>query len=142
MDYNTSGISLREGKAFIDGLEVLDLVKCEIKITPEVWSGKQVGEQTDSTRWLGYKVTGVITRRRSTKWLKEITKKYQASRKTPELTIQGIQSDPNSEYYENYGSDVTTAVGCVLTGDLSLTALDSKGDILDDVISFNAKDVV
>lgn len=35
-----------------------------------------------------------------------------------------------------------TLVGCVLTGDLPLTALDSNGDVVDDVVSFNAKDIV
>ena len=67
---------------------------------------------------------------------------YKGSGKTPELTIQGVMNDQNSDYYEEFGTDTVTAVGCVLTGDLPLTRLDSNGEIVDDDISFNAKDIV
>ncbi len=142
MEYNKSPISLREGKVMLDGLVVADCVKCEIKFTPDVWSGKQLGERTPSSRWLGAKITGTITRRRTTPFLKEKIKEYLKSGKTPEMTIQGIMNDTNSDYYESHGSDVVTAVGCVLTGDLTLTSLDSNGEILDDNIAFNVKNLV
>lgn len=142
MEYNKSPISLREGKVFIDGVECMDSVKCDIHFTPEVWSGKQLGEKSNSSRWLGYSISGSITRRRSTPFLKEAIKKYTQTGATPEFTIQGIMDDANSDYYETYGSDTVTAVGCVLTGDLPLTALDSAGEIVDDNISFSAKDIV
>ena len=54
-EYNKSPISLREGKVFIDGIEVMDSVTCTINFTPEVWTGKQIGEQTNSSRWLRYR---------------------------------------------------------------------------------------
>lgn len=142
MEYNKAPISVREGKGFIDGIEVMDMVDFNIDFEPDVWSGKQVGERTDSTRWLGYKVTGKITRRRSNKFLKEIIMEYKESGKTPELTLQGIQGDENSDYYDAFGTDTVTAVGCVPTGAVSIIKLDSNGDILDDVINFNAKDIV
>lgn len=102
----------------------------------------QLGERTPSSRWLGYTITGSITRRRSNNWLREKIKEYKASGATPELTIQGIMDDTNSDYYRDFGTDTVTAVGCVLTGDLPLTALDSAGEIVDDVIGFNAKDIM
>jgi len=142
MEYNKSPISLREGKLFIDGVQCADSIKCEIKFTPDVWTGKQLGEQTNSSRWLGYSITGSITRRRSTPWLKDAIKKYIGTGKTPEFKIQGIMDDKNSDYYEVYGSDTVTAVGCVLTGDQPLTTFDSGGEVLDDNIAFNAKDIV
>ena len=142
MKYNRSPISLREGKVFIDGVECLDSVKCEIKFTPDVWEGKQLGDITPSSRWLGGKISGNITRRRSTPWLKDIIKKYLKNHETPEIRIQGIMDDKGSDYYAKYGKDTVTCVGCVLTGDLPLTALDSGGDVVDDNIAFNAKDIV
>jgi len=142
MEYNKNPISLREGKVFIDGVECMDSVKCEIKVTPDVWTGKQLGESTPSSRWLGYAITGTITRRRSTPWLKEAIKKYMDSKSTPEFTIQGIMDDANSDYYAENGADTVTCVGCVLTGDIPLTALDSEGNVVDDAVSFNAKDIV
>lgn len=142
MQYNKSPISLKEGKAFIDGVEVLDSVVCQITFTPDVWTGKQLGERTDSSRWLGYAITGNITRRRSTNWLETKIREYKQSGKTPELTIQGIMNDENSDYYEAHGTNTVTCVGCVLTGDLPLTRLDSNGQVVDDQIAFNAKDFV
>lgn len=142
MEYNKNPISLREGRVMLDGLVVADSVKCEIKFTPDVWTGKQLGERTPSSRWLGGKIAGTITRRRSTPFLKEKIREYLKSGATPEMTIQGIMDDKNSDYYASYGSDTVTVVGCVLTGDLTLTSLDSEGEILDDNIAFNGKDLV
>lgn len=142
MEYNKSPISLREGRVMLDGLVVADCVKFEMKFTPDVWSGKQLGEKTPSSRWLGGKIAGSMTRRRSTPFLKDKIKEYLKSGKTPEMTIQGVMDDKNSDYYETYGSDVVTAVGCVLTGDLTLSSLDSGGEVLDDNIAFNVKGIV
>lgn len=142
MEYNKSPISLREGKVFIDGIECLDSVTCVINFTPDVWTGRQLGERTPSSRWLGASITGTMTRRRSTPWLKEAIQKYQTTKATPEFTIQGIMNDENSDYYAENGSETVTCVGCVLTGDLNLINLDSNGEIVDDSIAFNAKDIV
>lgn len=142
MQYNKNPISLREGKIFIDGVECLDSIVCTINFTPDVWTGRQLGEITPSSRWLGVTITGSITRRRSTPWLKEAIKRYLNDKGTPEFTIQGVMDDENSDYYAENGSNVVTCVGCVLTGDLNLINLDSGGQVVDDVIAFNAKDIV
>ncbi len=142
MKYNKAPISLRDGRITIDGIVIADGVKFELKFTPDVWNGRQLGDLSPSSRWLGYAISGNITRRRSTPWLKEKVKEYMANHETPELTIQGIMEDANSDYYKEFGSDTVTAVGCVLTGDLTLISLDSGGDVLDDNIGFNAKDIV
>lgn len=141
-EYNKQPIVLTEGKVFIDGEEIFDCVKCEIKFTPDVWQGKVLGERSPSSRWKGFKISGTITRRRSTPFLKEIVQRYQKSGVTPEFVIQGVMDDKGSDYYQQYGTSTTTAVGCVFTGDIPLTALDSAGDVVDDSISFNAKDVI
>lgn len=142
MEYNKNPISLREGKIFIDGVECLDSVSCTINVTPDVWTGRQLGELTPSSRWMGVTITGNITRRRSTPWLKEKIKQHLADKSTPEMTIQGIMDDANSDYFVDYGADTVTCVGCVLTGNLPLTALDSNGNVVEDAIAFNAKDIV
>ena len=115
MQYNKNPISLREGHAFIDGVEVLDSVKMTVNFTPETWTGRQLGEKTPSTRWIGAAITGNMTRRRTTNWLKTKIKEYLASGATPELVIQGIMDDTNSDFYAAHGSDVLTCVGCVMT---------------------------
>ena len=142
LEHNKQPISLRHGAVFLDGVKVMDAVKCDIKFTPEVWKGKQLGDITSDSRWLGYEITGSITRRRTTPWLKDTIKKYIAQRRTPEFKIQGVLDDPGSDYGAQFGSDTVTAVGVVLTGDLNLISLDATGDILDETINFNAKDIV
>lgn len=141
-DYNKKPIVLTEGKVFIDGEEIFDCVKCEIKFTPETYTGKVLGERSPSTRWKGFTITGTITRRRSTPFLKEIVQRYQKDGVEPEFTIQGVMDDKGSDYYRDYGSDTIMAVGCIFTGDIILTSLDSSGDVVDDSISFNAKDII
>lgn len=141
MQYNKAPISLRDGHVYLDGIEIADSIKCEIKFTPDTWSGRQLGDLTQSTRWLGYAISGTITRRRSTTWLEEKIREYMKTHETPEMTIQGVMDDKNSDYYKKYGSNIVTCVGCVLTGDLPLTMLDSEGNVVEDAISFNAKDI-
>ena len=142
MQYNKNYMSLREGKVCIDGVAVLDAAKCEVKVTPDVYVGKQLGDRTPSSRWLGATITGSLKQFRSTPWLKQKIKEYMQSGATPEFTFQGIMDDANSVYYSAYGAVVITLVGCVLTGDLPLTTLDSDGDVVKDSVSFNAKAIV
>ena len=142
MEHNKRPINIRKGKVFLDGVEVMDSVACTINFTPEVWSGRQLGEQTPSRRWVGYDITVSVTRRRSTNWLKEQLKRYTQTGRTPEFTVQGLMNDHDSDYFDAHGSDMVTCIGCVLTGDLPLTRLDSAGQVVDDVISFGAKDIV
>ena len=140
--HNKSPISLREGKVFLDGIEVMDSVTCTINATPDVWTGRELGDKTPSSRWLGASYSGSITRRRSTRWLKEQLAHYRNTGRTPEFTIQGYSNDKGSDYYEVHGSDLVTAVGCVITGDIPLMSLDSGGDVVTEVINFNAKNAV
>lgn len=142
MTYNHSPISLREGHVFLDGLEIFDCVKCEVKATPDTWTGRLLGERTPSTRWLGVSISGTMTRRRTTGWTKTALRRYIDEGITPELTIQGIMDDPNSDYYAENGADTVTVVGCVPTGDLNLLMLDSEGEILEDELNFNAKNIL
>ena len=140
MEYNHAPISLREGHVYLDGIEIADSIKCEIKFTPDIWTGRQLGELTPSSRWLGYAITGtqlLVVAHQS--GLKRKIAQYKNSHETPEMTIQGIMEDKNSDYYKIYGTNTVTCVGCVLTGDLPLTMLDSGGNVVEDSISFNAK---
>jgi len=38
MSHNRNPLSMREGKAYINGVEVLDSIKLESKFTPEEWT--------------------------------------------------------------------------------------------------------
>lgn len=142
MTYNRNPISLREGKVFLDGVEVYDAVKCSIKITPETWTGRQLGDRTPSSRWIGATITATMTRRRATKFLGSALQKYLRDGTTPEFQLTGIMDDANSDYFSAHGSITVTAVGCVPTGDIKLLELDADGQVLDDEISFNVRDIL
>lgn len=140
MEFNTRPINIRMGKIVIDGIEVADSVSATGTFTPDTWSGKQLGDYSNSTRWLGNNITVSLSEHRSTPWIKDMIKKYQATHKTPELTIQGIMNDPDSDFFDKHQNDVCTFVGCVPTGAMPLTALDSGGDVVTDNLNFNARD--
>ena len=142
LEHNKQPMSLRHGHVFLEGVEVMDSVSCEVKFTPEVSTSRQLGDLTPDSRWHGYVISGSITRRRTTPWMKDVIKKYIASGITPEFKIQGIQDDPGSDYGAAFGPDTVTAVGVILSGDLSLINLDANGDIYTETINFTAKDIV
>lgn len=143
MEYNKAPISVREGKLFIDGVEVGDGYSVNIKFTPEVSKNRFLGDRTSSSRWIGGDYTGTMTRGRSNAFLKDAIASWRETGKTPEFTITGIATDKGSDYYAETGKeDTVTAVGCVLSGDFSLLDLDTNGDVLKDTINFNCFDVI
>jgi hypothetical protein len=127
---------------FLDGVKVYDLVAGTIVFTPDVWTGRQAGEDFPSSRWIGGAVTGSISERRATAWVKDAIKAYLDTGRTPEFTLTGIMDDENSDYYQAKGEEVITVSGVVLSGDINLISIDAAGDVLTDVIGFNAKKIV
>lgn len=141
--YNDRPILVTEGDIFLDGIKIYDGVTCKIVSHLDTWTGKTLssrGKRSSRTKNVTY--DGTIKRRRKTPWAREILQKYLDSGKTIEFTIQGIQSDKDSDYYEEHGAETITAVGCVLTGDITLLELDAEGEVLDDELNFNIFDVV
>ena len=141
MSENKKPLSLEEGKIFIDGVEVIDAAKLTILYQPKVWSGKMLGDKGTNRRWLGRDITGTFDEYRTTPRFNNIVAKYENDGITPELTIQGIRVDKDSDYYELSGSESVTLTGCVLTGDITLLSLDTDGEVVKDSISFGAKHI-
>ena len=141
MGENRKPLSLKEGHIYIDGVEVMDAVKLTIVYTPTVWSGKMLGDKGTNRRWLGRDITGSIDEYRTTARWNNIVKQYENSGITPELTIQGIRTDKDSDFYEVSGSESVTVTRAVLTGDINLISLDTDGDVVKDSISFGAKNM-
>ena len=141
MSENKKPLSLEEGKIFIDGVEVIDAAKLTILYQPKVWSGKMLGDKGTNRRWLGRDITGTLVEYRTTPRFNNIVAKYENDGITPELTIQGVRVDKDSDYYELSGSESVTLTGCVLTGDITLLSLDTDGEVVKDSISFGAKHI-
>ena len=142
LEHNRQPMSVRHGKVFMDGVAVLDSVKFSVKFTPVIWEGSQLNDLTPSTRWLGYKVTGSMTRYRTTPWVRDMVKEFIKTGRTPEFTIQGELDDPGSDYGAAHGAITVTVIGVVFTGDLNLLELDASGNEATEEVNFNAKAVI
>ena len=141
MAVNKNGISLREGSIYIDGKKVAEAATLTINFQPEVSTHRVLGEKGMNRRWIGRDITGALTEWKSTKWLTEKIQQYEKTGATPELTIQGYRLDKNSDFYKNTKkAETVTLTGVVLTGDLPLMALDTAGELVQQTVSFGAKD--
>lgn len=142
MSENIKPLSLSEGKAYIDGIEVMDLAKVSIKFVPKVWAGKMVGKKGTNRRWIGYDIKGSLDEyKTSPRWI-AMVKKYLQDGKTPELTIQAVRTDPDSDYFDTNGSESVTVTGVVIDSEIALLDIDTDGEVVKDSISFGAKNVV
>lgn len=136
---NSRPLSARQGKAYIDGVVVCDACKFKVVFKPDVWKGKQLSEQGTNRRWIGYDIEVTLEEWKTTNRYKDMVDKYLKSGVTPELTIQGIQTDKNSDFYDRNGSNKITCVGCVPIDDISLSDMDTDGDVVKDSVKFGAK---
>ncbi|MDD2979528.1 MAG: phage tail tube protein [Hespellia sp.] len=142
MAENMKPVSLAEGHVYIDGIEVMDGVKCTFRFVPKVWSGTAIGKKGTNRRWINYDITGTLDEYKTTPRWTALVKKYLADGITPELTIQGTRTDKDSDYYEANGSESGTVTGCVITGEIPLLDIDTDGDVVKDSIAFGAKNFV
>lgn len=139
---NSSPVSAREGKVYLDGTEIADSCKFKITFVPDVWEGKSLGKRATSRRWLGYTIKVTIEQWKTTKAYRRKVEEYLKTGATPEFTVQGISNDKNSDYYEENGEEVVTAIGCVMTGEIPLLELDTDGEVVKESIECGAYDVV
>lgn len=139
---NSSPISAREGKVYINGVLVADSCKFKVVFKPDVWSGKQLSEHGTNRRWIGYDIEVQIEEWRTTNRYIEMVQSYLKTGATPEMTIQGVQNDKNSDYYATLKKSIkVTCQGCVPTGDINLIDLDTSGDVVKESITLGAKKI-
>lgn len=132
---------LSKGKVFLDGLKMVDAEKVTITFTPTVLSSKAFGDSTEHNRWGGYKITVEISKFKTDCMTKETVLKYIKDGITPEFTIQGVCTDNDSDFYDEFGSETVTCTGCVLTGDLSLLTLNASDEYVKETLKFSAVNV-
>lgn len=136
---NRSPLSAREGKVYLDGVLIADTCKFQVVFKPDVWSGKQLSEPGTNRRWIGYDIEVTIEEWKTTRRYRNMIDSYLKTGKTPELTIQGVQTDKNSNFYETNKSEKVTCIGCVPTDDINLIDMDTDGDVVKESIKFGAK---
>lgn len=136
---NRAPLSAREGKVFLDGTLIADTCKFKVVFKPDVWSGRQLSEPGTNRRWIGYDIEVTVEEWKTTRRYRTMIDEYLKSGKTPELTIQGVQTDENSDFYASNKGEIVTCVGCVPTGDMNLIDMDTEGDVVKESITFGAK---
>ena len=137
---NVRAVSVREGRAFLNGIEIMDGVSLTANIVLETIQYKTLGSRTPSTKIIGVSINGTLKKFNSTAFMNEFIDAYHKTGKYPEITFQGISDDKNSDEYDEYGSQTETLSGCVLTGTIPLLTLDSGGSEMSVSVDFNAKD--
>ena len=138
---NRSPLSAREGRVYLDGVLIADTCKFKVVFKPYVWSGKQLSEPGTNRRWIGYDIEVTIEEWKTTRRYRNMIDAYLKTGRTPELTIQGVQTDKNSDFYAANKSEKVTCIGCVPTGDMNLIDMDTEGDVVKESITFGAKRV-
>lgn len=139
---NKRPLLLRNGHVYLDGTEVMEASKISIIYQPEVANYRSLREKGVNRRWIGRDITGSLEEYRTTNWLVEAIKKYEATGVTPEFVIQATRDDEGSDFHESHpDGEVVTVTGVVLTGDIPLIDLDSSGEYVKDSIAFGAKDM-
>ena len=118
---------------------IADTCKFQVVFKPDVWSGKQLSEPGTNRRWIGYDIEVTIEEWKTTRRYRNMIDSYLKDGKTPELTIQGVQTDKNSDFYAANKSETVTCVGCVPTDDINLIDMDTDGDVVKESIKFGAK---
>lgn len=127
-----------EGKLFIDGEEFAQAKKVLVKVSLNSSTSKPLGVRTEKTRTTGYKITVEVGMYKTNKFGSSIVKKYLDKGLTPEFTIQALNNDKGSDFFNKYGNDVVTITGCVPTGDITMLDLDSSStDYVEETITFN-----
>lgn len=127
-----------EGKVFIDGEEIIQAKKINVKVSLNNSTSKPLGVKTEKTRTTGYKITVEVGMYKTNKFGSMIVKKYLDKGLTPEFTIQALNNDKGSDFFKKYGNDVVTITGCVPTGDITMMDLDaSSTDYVEETITFS-----
>lgn len=139
---NTSPLSAREGKVYVDGTLVADSCVFKVVFKPDVWEGKQLGRKGTNRRWIGYDIEVTIEQWKTNRFYRKKIDEYIKNGVTPELKIQGIQEDPNSDFYDLNGAEQVTCVGCVPKDDINLIDCDTEGDVVKESITLGAYDIV
>ena len=129
------------GKMILDGVTVADGMKFTVTATPEVAESRALGEKVKSKRYTGMEYKVSVTQYKTTPWYKKAIQPFMDSGETPEFTLQGVQMDGNSDYYDVNKEKTVTCKGCVLTGDINLIELDSEGEYVQDELEFSAYQV-
>lgn len=131
-----------EGRVVLDGRTILDTVKFVAKGTPTVAKSRALGDPGESARWKNLVWTVELTEYRSTPWMREAIKRYLDTGETPQFTIQGINTDKNSDYYDANGADTVTGTGCVITSDIELLGLDTAGETAQNTVTMSVYQMV
>lgn len=131
-----------EGKAFIDGEEIIQAISATCTVTLNNTSSKTIGSKTSRKRAVGYEIQVVINSYKTDKIGMNILKNYYDKGLTPSFTIQLMNNDKASDYFKKFGNDVITCKNCVPTGSFNLMDLDAAStDHVQQSLTFDCESV-
>lgn len=134
-------MSAREGRGFVDGKIVTSLIKLNAVFTPEVTKKRVMGQRGMTSKVIGYDITGTITQFKNTPWIRDSIKTYLDTGVFPQIDIQAVMDDSDSDYVKNFGADKIQLIGVQFDGDLTLVDLDSEGEEVQEEVTFGASEI-
>ena len=135
-------MSAREGRAFVDGKQVISLLKLNAVFTPEVTKKRVVGQKGMTTKVIGYDITGSITMFKVTPWIREAIKEYLSTGVFPKMDIQAVMDDVDSDFVNDHGAQRVILKEVQIEGELPLIGIDVEGEEIVEEISFSASEVM
>lgn len=134
-------MSAREGRGFVNGKKVTSLLKLNAVFTPEITDKRTVGQKGTSSKVVGYAITGTITQFKATRWLRDAIKQYLTTGIFPQMDIQAVSDDSDSDFHNSFGEERIQLIGVQLTGDLPIIDIDAEGEEIQEEISFSASEI-
>ena len=141
---NTSSVkrmSAREGRGFVNGNRVTSLIKLNAVFTPEITDKRVAGQRGTSAKVIGYAITGTITQFKATRWLRDAIKTYMTTGVFPQMDIQAVMDDADSDFFSTYGEERIQLIGVQLTGDLPVIDIDAEGEEIQEEVTFSAAEI-
>ncbi|WP_425447625.1 phage tail tube protein [Dethiothermospora halolimnae] len=130
-------ISAREGRAFSDGEEILNMIKFEIKAEKIKVELPIVGRRTKSNKTVGIKYTGTITQYKKSSAFAKMIQEFKETGKDVYFDMQGVLEDPSSEL----GAERIVAIGCNIDSATLINIDIESDDVVKEEIPFTIEDV-
>lgn len=134
-------MSMKEGRAFVNGEKVTTLTKFNAVFAPEVSKKRVVGQKGFTSKVLGYDITGNIEQFKATRWIRSAIKSYFQTGVFPKFDVQAVMDDPDADFTDAYGEERIQLIGVQLTGDIPLIDVDAEGEEIKEAVSFTAEEV-
>ena len=143
--FNVSGmtpISSHQAGLYINKKHQTNCVGFKAQGTVDTKESRVIGQQTTKPRVRGVKFSGELRFYKASPWLAKYLMDVQERQFKQEFEIMGVLDDDPSDFGKQFGKQIVTLTGCVLTGDIVIMESDTNCDDEEEVVQFLAEKLV